>query len=146
LVEAYIKMLSNYAVFSGRSRRKDFWLVFLANLIIGVIFSGLTAILPVLNILFGVFCLAVLIPNVALWVRRLHDTGKSGWWLLLSFVPTVGVFVLMAFVGLSGKLILLVLIPVISLIVLIVLIIFAATDSGPDNEYGPNPKTHATRA
>ncbi|GAB4342018.1 MAG: DUF805 domain-containing protein [Candidatus Abyssubacteria bacterium] len=93
----YLQVLKKYAVFSGRAQRMEYWMFFLFNLIIAM--------------------LAVLLPGVAVTVRRLHDTGRSGWWLLIGFVPLIG-----------G----------------IVLLVFMVFDSQPgQNEYGPNPKALA---
>ena len=74
----------------------------------------MTLAIQQVSILSGIYGLAVLIPGLAVAVRRLHDTGRSGWWLLIGLVPLIGA---------------------------IVLIVFMATDGEPgDNAYGPNPK------
>ena len=115
----YLQVLKKYAVFSGRARRKEYWMFFLFNLIIGFVLGlieGFTGIFSGTSqsILANLYALGVLIPSIAVGVRRLHDTARSGWWLLLAFVPIIGA---------------------------IVLIVFFVQDSKPgENQYGPNPK------
>src|SRR5262245_13763172 len=85
----------NYAVFSGRSRRLEYWTFNLVNIAIYFLL-GLSASLTdgavrnVLLILFVVFALAMLLPGLAITVRRLHDTGRSGAWYFICFVPFIG--------------------------------------------------------
>ena len=116
----YIEALRKYAVFSGRSRRKEYWYFVLFNVIIGVALSVLDALIGTYNpsagigLLGGIYSLAVLVPSIAVSVRRLHDIDRTGWWVLIALVPVVGA---------------------------IVLIVFHVLDSTPGpNRYGPNPK------
>jgi uncharacterized membrane protein YhaH (DUF805 family) len=116
----YFKVLRNYAVFSGRARRKEYWYFFLFNLIIIMILTSidhgtwLFSQTYRMGLLSSIYSLVVFIPSLAVLVRRLHDTGRSAWWLLLALIPIIGS---------------------------IVLLIFAALDSDPGpNEYGLNPK------
>lgn len=109
----YMQALKKYADFSGRARRKEYWFFILWYMII---LLGL-AIIDVMTIgaglLPGLYGLALLIPNLAVAARRLHDTGRTGWWLLIGLVPLIG----------------------------LVLLVFMFLDSQPgDNEYGPYPK------
>ena len=106
----YLEVLRKYAVFSGRARRKEYWTFFFVNLVIGFI-GGL---IPFINILVGIYGLAILIPSIAVSIRRLHDTNRSGFWLLVVFVPVLGAILLLVFFALDG-------------------------DQG-ENQYGPNPK------
>ena len=114
-------LLNKYATFSGRARRSEYWwwylfvtIVFLVASVIdqaiGFTYSDLTLgggwLATIAAIVF-------LVPNLAVGVRRLHDTGRSGWWLLIGLVPLIGV---------------------------IVLIYFFVQDSENDNQYGPYPK------
>ena len=99
-------VLENYTNFTGRARRAEFWWYFLANLIISI---GLSIIDAALGwgggyggILSGLYGLAVLLPGLAVGIRRLHDTDKSGWWLLLVFIPFVGIIVLIVFWATDG--------------------------------------------
>jgi len=116
----YLIVLKKYAVFEGRARRKEYWYFFLFNIMIMlglVILDALvfqTSADQKFGPLISIYSLAVLIPTFAVQIRRLHDIGRTGWWLLLSLLPIIGS---------------------------IVLIIFYCTDSEPGtNLYGPNPK------
>jgi uncharacterized membrane protein YhaH (DUF805 family) len=114
----YLKVLRNYTGFTGRARRTEFWMFALINFlvslgigVVGLIFGGRL-------VLHTLYALAVLLPSLAVSVRRLHDTNRTGWWLLIGLIPFLGV---------------------------IVLVIFAIQDSQPgNNQYGPNPKPLAT--
>ena len=124
----YLGVLRKYALFDGRARRKEFWYFALFNvlivlvlgiigLIVGVAIAGsdsesawiLIGLIPV-----GLYGLAIIIPSLAVTIRRLHDTSRSGWWYLITFVPWVGS---------------------------IILFVFELLDSTPGpNKYGPDPK------
>lgn len=111
----YIEVLKKYAVFEGRAPRKEYWYFVLFNLapmfLLAIDDSG---------ILYGIYALAVLMPSIAVGVRRLHDIGKSGWWLFIALIPIIGS---------------------------IILIIYLVRDSQPgENQYGPNPKTLSEKA
>ncbi|MDZ7658252.1 DUF805 domain-containing protein [Fodinibius sp.] len=123
-MEWYIKVLKNYAEFEGRARRKEYWMFTLINFLIYValqaimvMFGGMdpeSSIGVLITGILGLYSLAVFIPSIAVGVRRLHDTGRSGWWLLISLVPIIGA---------------------------IVLLVFLVQDSQPGaNQYGENPK------
>lgn len=108
----YLEVLQEYATFSGRIRRKKFWLFTLVSFIISLVIS---AVLPPLSLLYG---LAVLLPSLGAAIRRLHDTGRSGAWVLISFIPVIG----------------------------LVLLVFLAQDSEAGaNQYGPHPKVNEGR-
>lgn len=118
----YLKVLKQYADFNGRARRSEYWMFTLINvLIIGVLYvlmfmggadGGAMAMIAMG--LVAIYTLAILIPSVAVAVRRLHDVGKSGWMLLVGLIPFIGS---------------------------IWLLVLYCTDSQPgDNEYGSNPK------
>lgn len=111
-MEWYIKVLKNYVTFTGRARRKEYWMFTLFNIIVSIVLSIITGFigLPEIAILYS---LAVFLPSIAVAIRRLHDTGRSGWWLLISFVPFIGI---------------------------IILIIFTVQESHEENQYGENPK------
>jgi uncharacterized membrane protein YhaH (DUF805 family) len=119
-MEWYLMVLKKYVEFDGRSRRKEYWMFFLISFLVGIgcsiidNVSGLTKAangLSPLNTLYG---LAVFLPGLAVSIRRLHDTGRSGWWVLIGFVPCVG---------------------------WILMIIWLATDGDPGtNAYGLDPK------
>ncbi len=112
--EWYLKSLEKYVEFSGRARRKEYWTFVLVNLVISVLLSALEGIFGLFGFLGTLFGLFVFLPSLAVGVRRLHDIGKTGWWLLISFIPLIG---------------------------LIVLIYFFVQDSEPgSNQYGANPK------
>jgi uncharacterized membrane protein YhaH (DUF805 family) len=95
-------VLERYALFQGRSARPEFWWYFLAALIIGIVFNVLIAVSNIFFVLYVIYGLAVLIPGIAVGVRRLHDTDKSGWWLLIALVPFVGIIVLIVFWATEG--------------------------------------------
>lgn len=86
----YLDVLKNYATFSGRARRKEYWMFTLINTLITIALYILAFFIPVLFILYCLYGLAVLLPGLAVSVRRLHDVEKSGWWLLIALVPIVG--------------------------------------------------------
>ncbi len=98
----YIQVLKKYAVFSGRARRKEYWYFILFNIIIAFVlgfidgFSGM-ATDSGLGVLGGIYSLAVLLPGIGVSIRRLHDTGRSGWWLLISLIPFLGALILLLF-------------------------------------------------
>ena len=90
----YIQVLKKYAVFSGRARRKEYWMFFLFNILIAValgIVEGILGIAPESDesVLVTIYQLGILIPAIAVGVRRMHDTDHSGWWLLLPIVNLV---------------------------------------------------------
>jgi len=95
-------VLERYAKFDGRSRRAEFWWYALANFIISVVLNLLQAAASIFVILVVIYGLAVLIPGIAVAIRRLHDTDKSGWWLLIGLIPIVGAIVLIVFWATDG--------------------------------------------
>lgn len=88
-MQYYLKVLQNYAVFEGRARRKEYWMFVLINLIVSIIIGQLDQLLGTydpasgVNYLGTIYSLAVLLPSIAVGVRRMHDVGKSGWFLLI---------------------------------------------------------------
>lgn len=102
----YIEVLKKYATFRGRARRREYWILTLVNFLIVLVVAGITEILPgaedVLFFILGVYWFAIILPSLAVSVRRLHDTGRSGWWLLLGIVPFLGIVVLI-FMLLAGN-------------------------------------------
>jgi uncharacterized membrane protein YhaH (DUF805 family) len=113
----YIDVLKRWQDFSSRSPRKEYWMFVLYNLLISIAISIVGAILfrdGFKNILSGLYGLFTLIPSLAVGVRRLHDTGRSAWWLLIALIPLLGSLVLLIFMVLDSQ-------------------------SG-SNKYGPNPK------
>jgi len=114
----YVEVLKKYAVFSGRARRRELWMFVLVDAIISIILAIADSILGTDDVLAGLlsnlYSLGVLVPSVAVTVRRLHDIDRTGWWTLLVLVPVIG---------------------------WIVLIVFNATEgTRSDNRYGPDPK------
>lgn len=109
----YLAVLKKYADFRGRARRKELWMFALISFVIAIVLGIVDGMIGI-PILGGLYGLAVLIPSLAVGARRLHDTGRTGWWLLVGFIPLIG---------------------------FIVLIVFFVLDSNPgENPYGPNPK------
>jgi uncharacterized membrane protein YhaH (DUF805 family) len=105
----YIKVLKQYADFSGRARRTEFWMFTLINYLISLVIGfidGITGIEIInggLGILGIIYSLALLIPGIAVSVRRLHDIGKSGWIYLLIFLPIIGWIILIVFFATNGN-------------------------------------------
>ncbi|WP_329039184.1 DUF805 domain-containing protein [Streptomyces sp. NBC_00178] len=97
----YLAVLKNYAGFSGRARRKEYWMFALFHIIVALVLVGLGAVIDS-QIPYLIYIVALIIPTLAVTVRRLHDTGRSGWWFLISFVPLVGGIVLLVFTCLEG--------------------------------------------
>ena len=95
-------VLERYAQFTGRARRAEYWWFALASLIIGVVLSVLGAASSIFNIVYFIYALAVLVPSIAVGIRRLHDTDKSGWWLLIALVPFVGFIILIVFFAMDS--------------------------------------------
>ena len=102
-----------YATFSGRAARKEYWMFVLWNIIVAILISILDTAIGS-TIPYWIYFLAIIIPSIALGVRRLHDTGHSGWWMFIGLIPLLG-----------------------GLIILFWLIEDSAQG---DNVYGPNPK------
>ncbi|MCK8044267.1 DUF805 domain-containing protein [Shewanella sp. 1CM18E] len=107
-MEHFIGALKKYAEFSGRARRTEFWMYMLIYFVIQIALTliGLDTVALIVS-------LGLLVPSLSIGARRLHDTGRSGWWQLLSLIPLIGA---------------------------IVLIVFWAQDSHDANSYGANPK------
>jgi uncharacterized membrane protein YhaH (DUF805 family) len=112
-MEWYIRVLNKYAVFTGQAQRAEYWYFVLFNFLFALgldIFDHIIGI----RILSSLYSLVVLIPGIAVAVRRLHDTDRSGWWLLINLIPVIG---------------------------WIVCLVFLVQDSDPqENRFGPNPK------
>ena len=86
----YLKCLRQYADFSGRARRKEYWMFILFNSIIAFVFGFIIGFLGLPDACVYIYSLAVLIPGIAVAVRRLHDVGKSGWMYFINLIPIVG--------------------------------------------------------
>ena len=97
----YFEALRKYAEFNGRARRKEFWFFFLINTLIswGLFAVDYLAHIFVLNPIYG---LVMLLPGLGVTVRRLHDTDRSGWWILISLVPVIGGIVLIVLLAQEG--------------------------------------------
>lgn len=85
----YFDVFKKYAVFSGRARRKEYWMFFLINLIIAFAIGIIEGLAGASDALSNIYSFATLLPSIAVGVRRLHDTDRSGWWLLLPIVNIV---------------------------------------------------------
>ena len=105
----YLEALKKYVVFSGRARRKEYWFFFLFNLIIVFILGKVDSLIgsfdaeTEIGLFSGIYMLAILLPIIAVTVRRLHDTDRSGWWVLFALVPVVGPVVLFVFMMLDSQ-------------------------------------------
>lgn len=103
MIDWYTSVLKRYAEFSGRAARPEYWYFALVNLIIYVVvYIIATVVSSSLTLVADLYALAVLIPSLAVGVRRLHDTNRSGWWLLIGLIPLLGGIVLLVFVCLPG--------------------------------------------
>ncbi len=101
----YLGVLKKYAEFTGRARRAEYWMFVLISFIVCFLLGIIQSVIGAGSALTGLYSLAVLIPGLAVSVRRLHDTNRSGWWLLIGLIPFVGFIVLIVFsaqVGQSG--------------------------------------------
>jgi uncharacterized membrane protein YhaH (DUF805 family) len=115
----YMKVMKNYVGFSGRARRREYWMFTLFNLIAAILIAVIDNVLGTttatgLGMLGLLYALLVFLPSLAVCVRRLHDTGRSGWWVLIALIPLLGAIVLLVFMVLDGN--------------------------RGNNEYGPDPK------
>ena len=104
--EAVKSALKNYAKFDGRASRSEYWwfilFQFLALLVPGALMMGDGIIAGIGGLLYFVAALGLLLPGLGLLFRRLHDTDRSAWWVLISFVPVIGGIVLLVFTVLDG--------------------------------------------
>jgi uncharacterized membrane protein YhaH (DUF805 family) len=102
-VSWYLEVLKKYAVFSGRARRKEYWYFVLFNIIVAIVLSLIDLLLGTfssasnIGLLSGIYGLAVIIPTLAVTVRRLHDIDRTGWWILINLIPLIGTIVLLVF-------------------------------------------------
>lgn len=110
--EAVKSVLGQYAGFSGRARRSEYWWFFLVFILAALAGALVDAIVGTTPLFYVLAALGLIVPMLGVTFRRLHDTGKSGWWVLLGLVPFGG----------------------------IVLLVFYCADSAADNQYGPSPK------
>lgn len=97
------KCLRNYANFNGRARRKEYWYFNLAYVIIYVVAILLDSMLGSKGILPALVTLGLVIPMIAVQIRRLHDISKSGWWVLISFIPLIGSILLLVWLATDTK-------------------------------------------
>jgi uncharacterized membrane protein YhaH (DUF805 family) len=95
----YIQALKKYAVFGGRAGRQEYWYFVLINILVNILLAIAAAFVgaEIGMGLLGLYTLVTLLPGLAVSVRRLHDTNRSGWWLLVSLVPMVGPIVILIF-------------------------------------------------
>lgn len=102
-MEWYLKVINNYVGFSGRARRKEYWMFMLVNILIALAIGIVEGLFGSPGIIGGLYSLAVFLPSLAVAVRRLHDTGRTGWWLLVLFIPVIGVFIYLFFMVIEGE-------------------------------------------
>ena len=115
----YLEVWRKYAVFQGRAERQEYWYFILFHILVTIglmIIDGITGTLGAagMGVLTTLYSLAIMIPGIAVAVRRLHDTDRTGWWVLLGFIPVIG-----------GT-------------ILVVLLVFDGTRG--ENRYGPDPR------
>ena len=106
----YLNVIKNYATFEGRARRKEYWMFTLVHFIVIFLLSFVDVVIGSfddnsgIGILASFYILLTLIPSLAVTIRRLHDTGRSGWWLLTYFVPIIGPITILIFTVLDSTL------------------------------------------
>ena len=115
----YLKVLRQYADFAGRARRREYWTFILIHIVIGMVLGAIDGLISYLlefpaPILSSLYFLGTLVPSLAALVRRLHDSGRSGWWFLVNFIPGIGGIIL-------------------------IVLLFMESEPGRNN-WGPNPK------
>lgn len=86
----YVQMFKRWSDFNGKSNTRELWMAVLVNFLIGIVFTILGRIIGIFNTIEAIYGLVILIPMIALWIRRMHDVGKSGWNLLWWLLPVVG--------------------------------------------------------
>jgi uncharacterized membrane protein YhaH (DUF805 family) len=94
--------LKRYADFSGRSRRKEYWMFFLGYLIAAAVAGAIGALLHMGVILVGLVVVALFVLSLAVQVRRFHDRDQSGWFILLNLIPYVGGLIVLVLMCLEG--------------------------------------------
>lgn len=90
MIQATKTVLTNYVKFEGRSGRVEYWWYVLAMFIVFLILAFLSGIVGIFGWISNILSLLLLVPNIALGIRRFHDIGKSGWWLLIGLIPILG--------------------------------------------------------
>jgi len=98
----YLEVLKKYAVFTGRARRSEYWMFVLFNLIIGFALGFVEGLFGGPGVIGMLYCLGIIIPSLAVTVRRLHDTDRTAWWLFLGLIPVIGAIVFFVFMVLDG--------------------------------------------
>jgi uncharacterized membrane protein YhaH (DUF805 family) len=102
-MEWYFSVLKQYVVFEGRARRKEYWMFSLFNFVIVIAIGIIESVIGTGGVIYSLYLLLILIPSIAVTIRRLHDTGRSGWWLLVAFIPLVGSIILLVFLVLDSE-------------------------------------------
>ena len=111
----YLKAMKQYVDFSGRARRKEYWMYFLVYFLITLVCGVVEGVRSMPGTLTTIVALVHLLPSLGVTARRLHDTNRSAWWMLVSFIPVIGWLVLLYFMVNAGD--------------------------AQDNRFGSNPKT-----
>jgi len=98
----YLEVLKKYAVFSGRARRREYWMFVLVSAAIALVLAFVDSQIGLMSeagygVLSGIYSLAIFVPALAVVVRRLHDTDRSGMWYFIALVPIIGGFALLYF-------------------------------------------------
>jgi uncharacterized membrane protein YhaH (DUF805 family) len=110
-MEYFLDAFRRYADFTGRATRQQYWMYVLIYVVISVVLSIIDAAIGTM-VLAAIFSVVMLVPSISIATRRLHDTGRTGWWQLIGFIPFLGI---------------------------IILLVFLVQDSHGENKYGPNP-------
>ena len=110
-MDNFKKVLSEWNNFDGRAGRQEYWMFFLFNIVIAFGIIALSSLAGMVmdilgtlgSLVYVLYCLAIILPSVAVGIRRLHDTGKSGWFMLIAFVPCIGAIALLVLLALPGE-------------------------------------------
>ena len=100
----YVSMWKRWNDFDGTSSVKEYWMAYLINFIVGIIFGALGRAVGIFSFVGGIYALAVIVPSIALFVRRMHDINRSGWSWLWVLVPIVGwIYIIYLLIQPTGK-------------------------------------------
>jgi uncharacterized membrane protein YhaH (DUF805 family) len=95
--EAVKSGFDHYVKFAGRASRPAYWWWFLFAILVAIVATGIDAAIGTFGVISGLAELALLLPGLSVAIRRLHDTNRTGWWILIGLIPLIGFIVLLIF-------------------------------------------------